>query len=174
MGEAARRPHGSEVFGFIDKRSQSRALFALGPFCPETPNCLPANVIALPRYPSNTYQKPFNFQPFQTHRCLKTTIKVLREGMPKVCCPLLGLNMSSSNPPSFLIKSHYALSLSTNRSQDGTIYGDSSGPLFAIYSKSVEKIDNMMAERWQKDAEGILIFVCTKGRRLHSCVLICE
>ena len=94
--------------------------------------------------------------------------------MPKVCCPLLGLNMSSSNPPSFLVKYHYALSLSINRSQDGTIYGDSSGPLFAIYSKSVEKIDNMMAERWQKDAEGILIFVCTKGRRLHCCVLICE
>ena len=78
-----------------------------------------------------------------------------------------------SNQPSFLVKYHYALSLSINRLQDGTIYGDSSGPLFAIYSKSVEKIDNMMAERWQKDAEGILIFVCTKGRLLHCCVLIC-
>jgi hypothetical protein len=38
-------------------------------------------------------------------------------------------------------------------------FGDSSGPLFSIYSKAAEEEDNGMVERWQKDADGILIFV---------------
>jgi len=38
-------------------------------------------------------------------------------------------------------------------------FGDSSGPLFSIYSKAAEEEDNKMVERWQKDADGILIFV---------------
>ena len=38
-------------------------------------------------------------------------------------------------------------------------FGDSSGPLFSIYSKAAEGEDNKMVERWQKDADGILIFV---------------
>ena len=38
-------------------------------------------------------------------------------------------------------------------------FGDSSGPLFSIYSKAADDEDNKMAERWQKDADGILIFV---------------
>ena len=38
-------------------------------------------------------------------------------------------------------------------------FGDSSGPLFSLYSKIAEGDDNMMTERWQKDAEGLLIFV---------------
>ncbi|KAF8475305.1 hypothetical protein DFH94DRAFT_760562, partial [Russula ochroleuca] len=37
-------------------------------------------------------------------------------------------------------------------------FGDSSGPLFSIYSKAAEGEDKNMAERWQKDADGILIF----------------
>ncbi|KAF8484504.1 hypothetical protein DFH94DRAFT_842406 [Russula ochroleuca] len=37
-------------------------------------------------------------------------------------------------------------------------FGDSSGPLFSIYSKTAEEEDNKMVERWQKDADGILIF----------------
>ena len=37
--------------------------------------------------------------------------------------------------------------------------GDSSGLLFSIYSKAAEEEDNKMVERWQKDADGILIFV---------------
>jgi hypothetical protein len=48
------------------------------------------------------------------------------------------------------------------RLQNETKYGDSSGPLFSLYSKSAEKYDNMVAERWLRDAEGIIIFVCTK------------
>ncbi|KAF8471366.1 hypothetical protein DFH94DRAFT_637091, partial [Russula ochroleuca] len=38
-------------------------------------------------------------------------------------------------------------------------FGDSSGPLFSIYSKAAKEEDNKMVERWQKDADGILIFV---------------
>ena len=38
-------------------------------------------------------------------------------------------------------------------------FGDSSGPLFSMYTKAAEDEDNKMAERWQKDADGILIFV---------------
>ena len=38
-------------------------------------------------------------------------------------------------------------------------FGDSSGPLFSIYSKAADDEDNKMVERWQKDADGILIFV---------------
>jgi hypothetical protein len=37
--------------------------------------------------------------------------------------------------------------------------GDSSGLLFSIYSKAAEEEDTKMVERWQKDADGILIFV---------------
>ena len=38
-------------------------------------------------------------------------------------------------------------------------FGDSSGPLFSMYSKAAEEEDNKMVERWQKDADGILFFV---------------
>jgi hypothetical protein len=43
--------------------------------------------------------------------------------------------------------------------QEESNFGDSSGPLFTIYSKAAEEEDNKMVERWQKDADGILIFV---------------
>ena len=38
-------------------------------------------------------------------------------------------------------------------------FGDSSGPLFSIYSKAADDEDNKIVERWQKDADGILMFV---------------
>jgi hypothetical protein len=38
-------------------------------------------------------------------------------------------------------------------------FTDSSGPLFNMYIKMAEEEDNKMADRWQKDADGILIFV---------------
>ena len=44
-------------------------------------------------------------------------------------------------------------------SQAESNFGDGSGPLFSIYSKIAEKDDNKRAERWQGDAQGILIFV---------------
>ena len=44
------------------------------------------------------------------------------------------------------------------QSPQGTNFGDSAGPLFYMYSKISEE-DNKMAERWQKEAEEIIIFV---------------
>jgi hypothetical protein len=44
-------------------------------------------------------------------------------------------------------------------SQGESNFGDSSGPFFSIYSKTAEEEDNKMVDRWQKDADGILIFV---------------
>jgi len=38
-------------------------------------------------------------------------------------------------------------------------FNDSSGPLFSMYSEIAEGEDNKMVQYWQKDAEGILIFV---------------
>jgi hypothetical protein len=43
--------------------------------------------------------------------------------------------------------------------QERSNFGDSSGPFFAIYSKAAEDEDNKRVEHWQKDAEGIVIFV---------------
>jgi hypothetical protein len=37
-------------------------------------------------------------------------------------------------------------------------FGDSSGQFFSMYSDAAEEEDNKMVERWQKDADGILIF----------------
>jgi hypothetical protein len=48
---------------------------------------------------------------------------------------------------------------SNQPSQGESNFGDSSGLLFSIYSKAAEDEDNKMVERWQKDADGILIFV---------------
>ena len=45
--------------------------------------------------------------------------------------------------------------------QGESSFGDSSGPFFSIYSKVAEEEDRKMVERWQKDADGILIFVST-------------
>jgi hypothetical protein len=44
-------------------------------------------------------------------------------------------------------------------SQGESNFGDSSGPLFSMYSKAAEEEDSKMAESWQKDADGILFFV---------------
>ena len=56
-------------------------------------------------------------------------------------------------------------STSNQPSRGQSNFGDSSGPLFSIYSKAADEEDNKMVERWQKDADGILIFV-------RLCVLI--
>ena len=47
-----------------------------------------------------------------------------------------------------------------NQSYPGeSSFRDSSGPLFSMYTKIAEEEDNKMTDRWQKDADGILIFV---------------
>ena len=44
-------------------------------------------------------------------------------------------------------------------SQEGSDDRDSSWPLYAMYSKIAQEEDNNDAERRQKDADGILVFV---------------
>jgi hypothetical protein len=43
--------------------------------------------------------------------------------------------------------------------QEESNSGDSSGPFFSVYSEAAKDEDNKRAESWQKDAEGIIIFV---------------
>ena len=49
--------------------------------------------------------------------------------------------------------------MAADRAETVPEFADSSGPLFFMYRKMAEEEDNKMAERWQKDADGILIFV---------------
>ena len=44
-------------------------------------------------------------------------------------------------------------------SQRNINYGDSSWPLYAMYSEIVQEEDNKIAENHQKSADGILVFV---------------
>jgi hypothetical protein len=44
-------------------------------------------------------------------------------------------------------------------SQDQPNFSDGSEPLFIMYVERAEKEDKELADRWQKDADGILIFV---------------
>jgi len=60
-----------------------------------------------------------------------------------------------------------------SQGKTNTGHGDSSGPLFTLYSKLAVEEDNKMVERWQKDADGIIIFV-RLGRPPFRCVLIRE
>jgi hypothetical protein len=55
-------------------------------------------------------------------------------------------------------------------SQGESNFDDSSGQFFSIYSKAAEEEDNKMVERWQEDAQGILIFV--SPRIGNSCCLV--
>ena len=41
----------------------------------------------------------------------------------------------------------------------GSNFGDSSGPIFSMYSKLTKEEDDQLVVRWQKDADSILIFV---------------
>jgi hypothetical protein len=44
-------------------------------------------------------------------------------------------------------------------SQGESGFVDSSGPMFSMYMELAEEEDKKMAESWQADADGILIFV---------------
>jgi hypothetical protein len=44
-------------------------------------------------------------------------------------------------------------------SQEPSIFSDGSGPIFNMYVKMAKEEDNKLAHSWQKDADGILIFV---------------
>ena len=42
-------------------------------------------------------------------------------------------------------------------------FDDSSWPFFTMYSKIAEEEDNKKVQLWQKDAQGVIVFVCPSG-----------
>ncbi|KAF8484503.1 hypothetical protein DFH94DRAFT_235514 [Russula ochroleuca] len=70
-------------------------------------------------------------------------------------------DLERGNDPVSMTDSHrrnHPQSTPNQQLQGENIFGDSSGQLFSIYTKAAEEEDNKMVERWQKDADGILIF----------------
>jgi hypothetical protein len=61
-------------------------------------------------------------------------------------------------------------SISDQPQKGESTFGDSSGVLFSMYSKAAEDEDEKMVEGWQKDADGILIFV-SPSVRIH--IILC-
>ncbi len=57
--------------------------------------------------------------------------------------------------PTYLEHGHHDQPPSQKESQ----FDDSSRPLFSMYSKIAEKDDYIIAEGWQQDANGVIIFV---------------
>jgi hypothetical protein len=81
-------------------------------------------------------------------------------------------------PPTLFAELHFSSRCAgTNRnvtqsaqnqtSQGQSNFSDGSGPTFNMYNKMREEEDNKISERWQKDADGILIFV-SSHIRLHA------
>jgi hypothetical protein len=67
-----------------------------------------------------------------------------------------------STHPGFIDASRYVSQPPRNQTSQGqpdSNFADGSGRLFTMYVKMAEEEDNKMTERWQKDADGILIFV---------------
>ena len=94
-------------------------------------------------------------------RCLKLLMRTSRGGTTQVCVTRF-FYMSSLNSQSYEIDGDPTQSTPNQPPQpshEESTFGDSSGPFFSIYSKAAEEEDNRMVERWQKDADGILIFV---------------
>lgn len=73
----------------------------------------------------------------------------------KVDCP---------NPPSFARVPNQP----SQGVQGQSILGDSSAPLFTMYSKIAEEEDKKMVEQWQQDAKGIIIFVCPESALIYD------
>jgi hypothetical protein len=63
-----------------------------------------------------------------------------------------------------------SVSFQTPAPREGLYFRDSSGLLFSMYSRLAEEEDNKMVDRWQKEAEGILIFVSTSVGILYCYV----
>ena len=90
-------------------------------------------------------------------KCLKVTRMILKRATLRVWFSDIVLVLRFDNI-SHVIDDDENLGID-QPSQGGSNSGDSSGPLFTMYSKIAEEEDDKMVERWQKDAEGIIIFV---------------
>ena len=118
-----------------------------------------------------TVELPLNSAYHTSLQCLKLLAKTSRERTTQVCVadltyPCYRLLQYATDGH----RDHHPLT-PNQPFQGGSNFGDSSGPLFSIYSKAAEDEDNKMVERWQKDADGILIFVsCCVGIHTVSCI----
>ena len=79
------------------------------------------------------------------------------------------------SPPNFQLcivddPRDHPMTTSNQALQGRSNFGDSSGPLFSVYYKAAEDEDNKMVERWQKDADGILIFVSLVSAFVYLCI----
>ena len=95
-------------------------------------------------------------------QCLKVLAKTSREGTEQVCLTCRSdLFSPNTNHKCYAvhIDGDQTQSATDQQSRDGPSFGDSSGPFFSMYSNAAEEEDNKMVKRWQKDADGILIFV---------------
>jgi hypothetical protein len=101
--------------------------------------------------------------PHHTHfQCFRLLTGTSREGTTQVCITCRFVVFFPSSQSVYKIDGNQTQSAPnqpSRPSQGESNFGDSSGPLFSIYSKAAEEEDNKMVERWQKDADGILIFV---------------
>ncbi|KAH9986971.1 hypothetical protein BJV77DRAFT_1027535, partial [Russula vinacea] len=56
-------------------------------------------------------------------------------------------------------------------SREGSFVGNSSGPLFGVYSKIADKDDNAITEQQRKDNDGIIISACAVSAVVSICLL---
>jgi len=126
------------------------------PLCPFNP----ASYTLLRKCPPKTLQPPTSSYAPYLFQCLEQMNKILRRGWSWVC--FLQLSVAVVNPPTDIPGEQ------TNQGprppaltdpEKKVKAGDSSGPLFAMYSKYAEEEDKNMTEGWTKDADGIIIFV---------------
>ncbi|KAF8460574.1 hypothetical protein DFH94DRAFT_805739 [Russula ochroleuca] len=82
----------------------------------------------------------------------------LEEGNSRGISPTFDLLSSSFQPLHMVDDRLDPQSTPGQPSQGESNIGDGSGKLFSMYSKAAEEEDNKLAESWQKDADGILIF----------------
>lgn len=94
-----------------------------------------------------------------TRQCLKLVREISSRGMAQVWrIRRLHVHLLSHT---YSVDGHrdQSQAVPTQPPQGESNYGDSSVPLFSLYSKIAEEEDNKLTDRWQKDADGILIFV---------------
>jgi hypothetical protein len=104
----------------------------------------------------------------------QTTHEDVERGYDAGVCYLFGLSSPSLQTHINTVvddQPHSAPIQPSQPSKGKFAFGDSSGRLFSIYSKAAKEEDDKMVERWQKDAEGILIFV-SPGPWLTSVLLL--
>jgi hypothetical protein len=102
-------------------------------------------------------------------QCLwsKAHQKIQRRGQVCVLLYYLVLPPISFMCPGASVRLARSPSPSDSEASTGSLV-DRSGPLFSIYSEIASEEDKKMAERWQKDADGTLIFVSLRPNSVQT------